>query len=56
MDGLRLGRQLFELGGNSPFAVRIGVALRARCLPRLRELYRHPTARATAAKLSTPAE
>ncbi|PIM67258.1 peptide synthetase [Streptomyces sp. JV178] len=48
----------FELGGNSLFAVRIGAALRARGLPslRLRELYRHPTARATAANLSTPVE
>ncbi|WP_415924137.1 amino acid adenylation domain-containing protein [Streptomyces sp. AK08-02] len=43
----------FELGGNSLFAVRIGAALRARGLPapRLRELYRHPTVRATAANL-----
>ncbi|WTZ46387.1 amino acid adenylation domain-containing protein [Streptomyces sp. NBC_01390] len=43
----------FELGGNSLFAVRIGAALRARGLPapRLRELYRHPTIRATAANL-----
>jgi aryl carrier-like protein len=48
----------FELGGNSLFAVRIGAALRARGLPslRLRELYRHPTIRATAASLSTPGE
>jgi aryl carrier-like protein len=48
----------FELGGNSLFAVRIGAALRARGLPslRLRELYHHPTARATAANLSTPAK
>jgi len=43
----------FELGGNSLFAVRIGAALRARGLPslRLRELYRHPTVRGTAAGL-----
>ncbi|WP_371657704.1 phosphopantetheine-binding protein [Streptomyces sp. NBC_00280] len=46
----------FELGGDSPFAVRIGAALRARALPspRLRELYRHPTARGTAASLGAP--
>ncbi|ELP62016.1 AMP-binding enzyme [Streptomyces turgidiscabies Car8] len=46
----------FELGGNSLFAVRIGAALRARGLPalRLRELYRHPTVRATAANLGAP--
>ncbi|MFJ2901843.1 amino acid adenylation domain-containing protein [Streptomyces sp. NPDC087212] len=44
----------FELGGNSLFAVRIGAALRARGLPslRLRELYRHPTIRATVANLT----
>ncbi|MGW1751348.1 non-ribosomal peptide synthetase [Streptomyces sp. NPDC002092] len=43
----------FELGGNSLFAVRIGAALRARGLPslRLRELYRHPTVRATVTSL-----
>ncbi|MFJ9631712.1 amino acid adenylation domain-containing protein [Streptomyces sp. NPDC101175] len=43
----------FELGGNSLFAIRIGAALRARGLPslRLRELYRHPTARGTATAL-----
>ncbi|MCX4878960.1 amino acid adenylation domain-containing protein [Streptomyces sp. NBC_00847] len=43
----------FELGGNSLSAVRIGAALRARGLPslRLRELYRHPTVRATVASL-----
>ena len=43
----------FEFGGNSLFAVRIGAALRARGLPslRLRELYRHPTVRETAARL-----
>ncbi|MES5820838.1 amino acid adenylation domain-containing protein [Streptomyces sp. RG80] len=43
----------FELGGNSLAAVRIGAALRARGLPslRLRELYRHPTVRGTAANL-----
>ncbi len=43
----------FDLGGNSLFAVRIGAALRARGLPslRLRELYRHPTVRGTAASL-----
>ena len=46
----------FELGGNSLFAVRIGAALRARGLPslRLRELYRHPTVRGTAASLGAP--
>ncbi|MFB6849845.1 amino acid adenylation domain-containing protein [Streptomyces sp. NPDC056373] len=44
----------FELGGNSLSAVRIGAALRARGLPslRLRELYRHPTVRATVASLA----
>ncbi len=43
----------FELGGNSLYAVRISAALRTRGLPslRLRELYRHPTIRATAASL-----
>lgn len=43
----------FELGGNSLSAVRIGAALRARGLPslRLRELFRHPTVRATVASL-----
>ncbi|MFE6618151.1 amino acid adenylation domain-containing protein [Streptomyces sp. NPDC057740] len=44
----------FDLGGNSLFAVRIGAALRARGLPslRLRELYRHPTIRATVRSLT----
>ena len=48
----------FELGGNSLFAVRIGAALRARGLPplRLRQLYRHPTVRATAANLKASTE
>jgi amino acid adenylation domain-containing protein len=45
----------FELGGNSLFAVRVTAALRSRGLPplRLRELYRHPTIRETAASLRT---
>ncbi|MFF5965047.1 amino acid adenylation domain-containing protein [Streptomyces collinus] len=45
----------FELGGNSLLAIRIGAALRARGLPspRLRELYRNPTIRATVARLTT---
>ncbi|WP_416071390.1 non-ribosomal peptide synthetase [Streptomyces sp. ME02-8801-2C] len=53
-----LDDDFFELGGNSLFAVRIGAALRARGLPslRLRELYRHPTVRATAAGLRAAAE
>ncbi|MGW6911282.1 non-ribosomal peptide synthetase [Streptomyces sp. NPDC054940] len=44
----------FELGGNSLFAVRISAALRAQGLPspRLRELYRHPTIRATVSSLA----
>ncbi|MFE1834093.1 non-ribosomal peptide synthetase [Streptomyces sviceus] len=48
-----LDDDFFELGGNSLFAVRIGAALRARGLPslRLRELYRRPTIRETAAGL-----
>ncbi|MCX5335944.1 amino acid adenylation domain-containing protein [Streptomyces sp. NBC_00140] len=48
----------FELGGNSLSAVRIGAALRACGLPslRLRELYRHPTVRGTAANLSVQDE
>ncbi|MFE7275975.1 amino acid adenylation domain-containing protein [Streptomyces sp. NPDC057623] len=50
-----LDDDFFELGGNSLFAVRIGAALRARGLPslRLRELYRHPTIRATARSLAS---
>lgn len=49
-----LDDDFFELGGNSLFAVRIGAALRARGLPslRLRELYRHPTIRATVRSLA----
>ncbi|MEH0420863.1 non-ribosomal peptide synthetase [Streptomyces sp. B21-083] len=51
-----LDDDFFELGGNSLFAVRISAALRARGLPalRLRELYRHPTVRATVANLGAP--
>jgi amino acid adenylation domain-containing protein len=45
----------FDLGGNSVVAVRLGAAMRARGLPdiRLRELYRHPTIRATVAALTS---
>ncbi|HVV21536.1 MAG TPA: non-ribosomal peptide synthetase, partial [Pseudonocardiaceae bacterium] len=45
----------FDLGGNSVVAVRLGTALRATGLPaiKLRELYRHPTIRATVAALTT---
>jgi amino acid adenylation domain-containing protein len=45
----------FDLGGNSVVAVRLGAAMRATGLPgvRLRELYRHPTIRATVAALTT---
>ncbi|WP_405639713.1 phosphopantetheine-binding protein [Streptomyces sp. NBC_00019] len=48
----------FERGGNSLSAVRIGAALRACGLPsiRLRELYRHPTVRGTAANPSVQDE
>ncbi|WP_079195520.1 non-ribosomal peptide synthetase [Streptomyces acidiscabies] len=52
-----LDDDFFELGGNSLSAVRITAALRAAGLPapRLRDLYRHPTVRATAASLETAA-
>ncbi|WP_405669725.1 non-ribosomal peptide synthetase [Streptomyces sp. NBC_01530] len=55
---VELDDDFFELGGNSLFAVRIGAALRARGLPplRLRQLYRHPTVRATAANLKASTE
>ncbi|NGO49104.1 non-ribosomal peptide synthetase, partial [Streptomyces ureilyticus] len=55
---VELDDDFFELGGNSLSAVRIGAALRARGLPslRLRELYRHPTVRATAAGLKASTE
>jgi non-ribosomal peptide synthetase component F len=45
----------FDLGGNSVVAVRLGAAMRATGLPGvpLRELYRHPTIRATVAALTT---